>query len=281
MKFIQFLWIRRASCDVEERWIKNLFFFNDCSILLFHLFIMGQKALSRPATAEPATSGVTPSSSILRKQRVKVPAETLAQIKTVNFLPTTENIKKQIGIQCYFFLESSKQELSIGESEEPTDYSLRCTVETPNISQLFSGISDYVWSTDLVRIRRMSLASAINLSNAPLNFQLKGVQCLGSNHDKCVCDDKTPSLTIHVPSYKNEILNLPIYDASRKDPDRYYCARTLDMTVCWTLAQGSSPHQLIQWMLNEKKYLICVSMMLDIVYNITPNPEYVCNVIDL
>jgi len=189
----------------------------------------------------------------------------------------------QLGLQCYFMLQPLPN--AHPDSTQWTDYSVDCCFEDINIVQSFSQILDHTWNSDQIQIYRLSLASAINPSCLPLFFALSGLLCSNEHHDQCCTSDPTPTLQIKVPPYARHNVELPIYDrgihGKTQTASQVCCPRSLNLEVNWSLNSNSVPQQLIQWMLEEERHLFCVSMMLDIVYTITPHPDTVFTLIKL
>lgn len=197
--------------------------------------------------------------------------------------PTMYN--SQIGLQCYFMLQALPNVSP--QSTDSSDYSVQCCFEDTNFVQSFSQILDHTWNSDQIQIYRLSLASAINPSCFPLVFALSGLLCPKEHHEHCSSSSGlSPTLQIKVPPYARHNVELPIYDRllqskKQQSDSQICCPRSLNLEVNWSLNTNSHPQQLIQWMLEEERHLFCVSMMLDIVYTITPHPDTVFTVIKL
>ena len=199
--------------------------------------------------------------------------------------PTPSMYHSQLGLQCYFILQPHPD--APAQSSNWSDYSVECCFEDTNFVQSFSHILDHTWNSDQIQIYRLSLASAINPSCLSLVFALSGLLCSKEHHEHCRSSNSmSPTVQIKVPPYARHNVELPIYDRlhTTKKPQQdtqVCCPRSLNLEVNWSLNGNSHPQQLIQWMLEEERHLFCVSMMVDIVYTITPHPDTVFTVIKL
>jgi hypothetical protein len=249
------------------------------------LILKGRKMGQSPSSGTPAPQPPPPT---LRKGQPQ-------QKKLVSLLPfevASSQISyyhSQVGFQCYFVLEqvsSKAEDEQVPGAVQWDQYRLRCELENSHLTQSFTTITDHTWQTDLIEIHRLSLASAINPSCVSLGFKLSGLQCPHMTHDHC--DAATsPNLFIKVPAYAQHDVQIPICERkqqptkSSSTTGSYYCPKSLDFSVAWSMMNGSSPQQLIQWMLEEKRFLFCVSLMFDLVYTISTHPDHVFTVVKL
>ena len=236
----------------------------------------------RSTSAAAATTLPNPNPPPLHKHQ-----QQLTQKRNVSCVdraptPTPSMYHSQLGLQCYFILQPHPD--APAQSSDWSDYSVECCFEDTHFVQSFSHILDHTWNSDQIQIYRLSLASAINPSCLSLVFALSGLLCPKEHHEHCSSTDMSPTVQLKVPAYARHNVELPIYDRlhiKKQQDTQVCCPRSLNLEVNWSLNGNSHPQQLIQWMLEEERHLFCVSMMLDIVYTITPHPDTVFTVIKL
>lgn len=249
---------------------------------------MGQALATPPPPAEAPTKGIlkAPPAPVV----IAVNAQQ-NQKKIVSFNPSTKFqgtpsfYHSQLGIQCYISLEPIADSIDPSSNMDWNNYNVKLTLDQSNLAHCFSNITNHIWMTDLLRLHRLSLASAVNPASIPICFALTGLLCPNVKHGAHTCSSASEKIHIKVPAYAAHDVQLTIFDIINPTPtngvseiEKYWCLPHLQLQVEWG---STSPRQLIQWMLEQKRYLFCVTMMFDLIYSVRQNPDTVFTVIDL
>ena len=196
----------------------------------------------------------------------------LSRTKDVVIKQTTHVGNKQstqIGFQLYVRLVEKENELINKHQKAPWErYSLEYELDYPSLSRIFATITDHLWPSDTVHLYRMALTSVINPTPIILSCLLKG---LNSPVESTVLPqesydlDSSSGIILRIPPYTQTVIDHPIYEATTNYTE--FCCKfnAMDLEIVWSL-NDSTPQQLIQWLLEEHKTVVCFSVMLDIIY---------------
>lgn len=161
----------------------------------------------------------------------------------------------QLGFQLYVYLVDKEGLDPLAQTAPWERFDLRFELDYPSLSRMFIDITDHLWPSDTVHLYRMAVVSVINPTPIALTCLLKGLTC----QEK---EESIPGIVIRLPPYKHTVIDNPVYETTTETTCRF---DAMDLDVMWSLSE-STPQQLIQWMLEEQKMVVCFSVMLDLIY---------------
>lgn len=168
----------------------------------------------------------------------------------------------QIGFQLYLHLKEKDQNEMMAPWER---YDLCFELDYPSLSRIFTDITDHLWPSDTVHLYRMATASVINPTPIALACIIKGLTS-PFPHSKIESTTESDSgIIIRLPPYSNHLVDNPVFEATFNYMDMHCRFDQVALDVIWSLHE-STPQQLIQWMLEEEREMICFSVFLDLIY---------------
>lgn len=164
----------------------------------------------------------------------------------------------QIGFQLYAHLIDKEEESLKQENALPWErFDVTFSFDYHSLGRIFSEITDHLWPTDTVHLYRMSLLSVINPTPITISCLIQG---LNWTKDECF-----KGIILRLPPYRNGVMDHPVFEESVEKEKTQCRFEEIDVEIIWSL-NDSTPQQLIQWMLEEEKPIVCFSVMLDLIY---------------
>jgi hypothetical protein len=217
---------------------------------------------------------------LLQQQQPEVsPGEprTHPDVKSRVFHPSQTLRKSKIGFQLYATLEenemASKPEAALWEQ-----YRVTFHLDHHGIHRIFSTITDHLWPSDRVTLYRVALDCAINPSPVPLCIIFKGLLQAPREDEGAAAASamhgrggggEDMGLVVPIAALANPMTSasVPLFErASNKECGSCHFD-SLDLEVSWS-SQPTAQQMLTQWMLDEEKSIMCISVVLDMVYNV-------------